>query len=241
MKEKQAKRKENTSGRKTIVALVPMRHHSERVQGKNYRNMAGRPLFAYILDELLEIPEISQIVVDTDSPIIMEGIDDLYPTVSLIERPIHLRGDAVSMNQILLHDVGQIPADYYLQTHCTNPLLKKETIRQAIGSFLESYPQHDSLFSVTKYQTRLWDMNGHPVNHDPDELLRTQDLPPLFEENSCLYIFERKTFLERGNRLGSSPKLFEIEKIEALDIDNEIDFIMAECLIEWRNRSNLAI
>lgn len=226
---------ENNGAHKTMAALVPMRHHSERVPGKSHRNMAGKPLFTYILDELLEVPEISEVAVDTDSPVIMESIRSLYPNVCLIERPAHLRGDAVSMNQVLLHDVSQVPANYYLQTHCTNPLLKKETIRQAIRSFLDSYPKHDSLFSVTKYQTRLWDKNGHPVNHNPNELLRTQDLTPLYEENSCLYIFERQTFMKKGNRLGDSPMLFEIEKIEAWDIDNEVDFIVAECLIERRN------
>lgn len=231
---------EKNNSQQTLVALIPMRHHSERVPGKNYRNMAGRPLFTYILGELLQVSEILQIVVDTDSPVIMEGIRIHYPTVRLIERPLHLRADSVSTNQVLLHDVDQVPADYYLQTHCTNPLLQKNTIQRAIRSFFDSFPENDSLFSVTRYQTRLWDMNGHPVNHNPNELIRTQDLPPLYEENSCLYIFERETFIERGNRLGDSPKLFEIEKIEALDIDNEIDFSMVECLIERRNRPKTA-
>jgi len=231
---------EKNNSQQTLVALIPMRHHSERVPGKNYRNMAGRPLFTYILGELLQVPEILQIVVDTDSPVIMEGIRIHYPTVRLIERPLHLRADSVSTNQVLLHDVDQVPADYYLQTHCTNPLLQKKTIQCAIRSFFDSFPENDSLFSVTRYQTRLWDMNGHPVNHNPNELIRTQDLPPLYEENSCLYIFERETFIERGNRLGDFPKLFEIEKIEALDIDNEIDFSMVECLIERRNRPKTA-
>jgi CMP-N-acetylneuraminic acid synthetase len=220
----------------SMVALVPMRHHSVRVPGKNYRELAGKPLYTYILSKLLEIPEISEIVVDTDSPIISGGIKDSFPSIRIIDRPENLREDTIPMNEILLHDVNVVPAKYYLQTHTTNPLLKVETIKEAIATFHKHYPMKDSLFGVTRYQTRLWDAKGSPVNHDPEILLRTQDLPPLFEENSCIYIFERDTFIRRKNRLGGSPILFEIDPYEALDIDNEIDFTIVECMI---NRSVL--
>jgi CMP-N-acetylneuraminic acid synthetase len=218
----------------SMVALVPMRHHSVRVPGKNYRELAGKPLYAYILNELLEIPEISEIVVNTDSSVIARGIMDLFPSVRIINRPENLRADTVPMNEILLHDVNIVPSKYYLQTHSTNPLLKRETVVKAIKVFYEHYPEKDSLFGVTRYQTRLWDERGTPVNHDPEVLLRTQDLPSLFEENSCVYIFERDTFIRRKNRIGESPIMFEIDPYESLDIDNEIDFTIVECMI---NRS----
>ncbi|HEX9018400.1 MAG TPA: hypothetical protein VF806_04405, partial [Anaerolineaceae bacterium] len=85
-----------------IVALVPMRHHSERVPGKNYRVLAGKPLFHHILDTLLQCPEITQVAVDTDSPVIMQSLRDHYPQVAIIERPEHLRADTVAMNEVLL-------------------------------------------------------------------------------------------------------------------------------------------
>jgi CMP-N-acetylneuraminic acid synthetase len=215
----------------SIVALVPMRHHSVRVPGKNYRDLGGSPLYAHILRELLKVPSIHEIVVDTDSPIISNGIAELFPSVRVVERPENLRADSIPMNEVLMHDVGLVPSKFYLQTHSTNPLLKSQTIARAIQTFLEAYPTNDSLFGVTRYQTRLWDANANAVNHDPDVLLRTQDLPPLFEENSCIYIFERETFLNRKNRIGDSPLLFEINPYEALDIDNEIDFTIVECLV----------
>ena len=140
---------------KKIVALVPMRHHSQRVPGKNYRPLAGKPLYQHILQTLTNVPEIAQIVVDTDSPIIKQGIGESFPQVKVIERPEHLRADHIPMNQILEYDTGEIEADFYLQTHSTNPLLKAETISRAIHSFLDSYPAYDSLFSVTRVQTRL--------------------------------------------------------------------------------------
>ncbi len=135
------------------------------------------------------------------------------------------------MNDVLVHDVRQVPAKFYLQTHSTNPFLRSETISKAIATFLEAYPQNDSLFSVTRFQSRLWNQEANPVNHDPEVLLRTQDLVPLYEENSCLYIFERESFLARANRVGNMPILFEIEAPEALDIDEELDFALAECLM----------
>ena len=142
---------------KTIVALVPMRHHSERVPGKNYRLLAGKPLFHHILDTLLACPEITRVAVDTDSPVIMDSLREHYPQVAIIERPEHLRADTIPMNEVLLHDTAQIPADLYLQTHSTNPLLRPQTISRAIQRPGRQYPAYDSLFSVTRMQTRLWD------------------------------------------------------------------------------------
>lgn len=221
-------------GELEFVALVPMRHHSERVPGKNYRFLAGKPLYAHILGSLGECELIQRIVVDTDSPIIRQGVKRDFPHVQLIDRPEGLRGGEVPMNSVLLHDVERVPATYYLQTHSTNPLLTPATISAAIRLFLESTARYDSLFSVTRLQMRLWSPDGEPVNHDPDELIRTQDLPPLYEENSCLYVFERLSFVGRGNRLGARPLLFEIDPGEALDIDEEIDFQLARCLLEAR-------
>jgi CMP-N-acetylneuraminic acid synthetase len=215
-----------------ITALVPMRHHSERVAGKNYRDFAGRPLYHHIVNSLLACSRISEIVVDTDSPVIMEGMVEHFPQVRVIKRPEHLRADTTPTNEVLLHDVRQAEADFYLQTHCTNPLLKFETIARAIDEFLSHYPAYDSLFSVTRVQTRLWDSLARAINHNPAILLRTQDLPPLYEENSNLYIFTRQTLEARRNRIGERPLMFEIDRIEAWDIDEELDFRIAEFLYE---------
>ena len=214
-----------------IAALVPMRHHSERVPGKNYRQIAGKPLYHHIIETLLAVPEIGKVVVDTDSPVIMDELPAAFPTVIALERPEHLRAGEIPMNDVLLNTTAQVKADWYLQTHSTNPLLQPETISLAIRTLMEN-PQHDSLFSVTRLQTRLWAEHARPVNHDPNVLLRTQDLPPIFEENSCIYLFERETLLQRGNRLGERPLMFEISREEAIDIDEEFDFKMAEFILQ---------
>jgi len=216
----------------TIVALVPMRHHSQRVSGKNYRPLAGRPLYQHIIDTLLSCPEIAQVVVDTDSPPLIEGLHQNYPQVLVIERPEHLRDDATPMNEVLVHDTSQVQADFYLQTHSTNPLLQASSISGAIRTFLENYPACDSLFSVTRLQTRLWNQLGRAINHNPAILLQTQDLPPVYEENSCMYIFTRQTLLTRRNRLGERPLMYEILPAEAWDIDDEIDLAVVNTLLE---------
>jgi CMP-N-acetylneuraminic acid synthetase len=219
----------------SIVALVPMRHHSQRVPGKNYRPLAGKPLFHHILETLLAVPEIEKVVVDTDSNPVMEGLRKHFPQVVIINRPESLRADDVPMNDILLYDTAQVQADFYLQTHSTNPLLRPETVSRAIATFLEAYPEKDSLFSVTRWQTRLYDQHGKAINHDPTVLLQTQDLPPVYEENSCLYLFARQNLLERHHRIGTNPILFEIDPAEAWDIDEELDFEITDFLMR-RNK-----
>jgi CMP-N-acetylneuraminic acid synthetase len=212
-----------------------MRHASERVPGKNYRPLGGRPLFHHIVGTLRSCPEIDEVVIDTDSEKISADATVSFPGVRVLERPEHLRAGTVPMNDVLLHDTGQVDADLYLQTHSTNPLLRAATISEAIRRFLAERADHDSLFGVTRLQTRLWRADGTPLNHDPAVLLRTQDLDPVFEENSCLYLFTRELLAERGTRIGARPLLYEIPRDEAWDIDEEIDFEVASALFEARS------
>lgn len=215
-----------------IVAFVPMRHSSERVQGKNYRPLGGRPLYHHIVSSLYACPLITHVVIDTDSELIAEDASAVFPGIGLIDRPEHLLGGDVPMNDVLAHDVRTVPADLYVQTHSTNPLLRPETVTDALERFLEARPAYDSLFTVTPLHTRLWTQDGKPINHDPSVLLRTQDLPPVMEENSCLYVFDGPTLLERGNRIGARPMLHPIPAEEAWDIDEEIDWRIVESLYD---------
>ncbi len=221
----------------SICALVPMRHNSVRVQGKNYRPLAGKPLYQHILATLLQVPQISRVVVDTDSDVLIEGIAQAFPQVQVLRRPVELTADTVPMNEILMYDTSQFQADFYLQTHSTNPLLKAETISRTIDVFSQNYPAYDSLFSVTRLQSRLWDGLARPINHNPAILLRTQDLPPVYEENSCIYMFSRRTLEQRRNRIGERPYLYQIDAAEAWDIDEELDFLVADTLMSRRLES----
>lgn len=211
-----------------------MRHDSERVRGKNYRPLGGRALYHHIVEALLATEAISEIVIDTDSELIRDDAAVAFPTVTVVERPQHLRDGHVPMNDVLLHDVQVIDADYYLQTHSTNPFLRSGTIAHAIEAFLAGRAEYDTLFGVTRLQARLWDVNANPINHDRAVLARTQDLPPVFLENSCIYLFSRETLERHGSRIGERPLLFEIPAAEALDIDDEADWEIAAALARWR-------
>ncbi len=221
-----------------VAALVPIRHHSERVPGKNYRLFAGEPLCCHIVSSLVQCTQITAIAIDTDSPAVREAVGSCFPQVHFIDRPAHLRDGSTPMNDVLLHDVQQLEADFYLQTHTTNPLLRSETIDRALSMFLANYPVYDSLFTVTRLQSRLWDQLARPVNHNAAMLLRTQDLPPIYEENSNMYIFTGEALRRRHNRIGDRPMMFEIDRLEAWDIDEELDFTIAEFLFLQRQETN---
>lgn len=215
-----------------LCALVPIKEHSERISRKNFRDFNGRPLYHWILHVLDDVEAIDSIVIDTDSTEVANSAPDLVEC-TIIDRPEHLCGDEVPMNDILLHDVTQVDAELFLQTHCTNPLLRPGTIREAISQF-HSDNDHDSLFSVTPLQTRLWDENTEPINHSRDELLPTQQLPPVYEENSNLYIFSQQSIERRENRIGDNPMLFDMDSEEAIDIDEAIDLQIAKFLHKHR-------
>jgi CMP-N-acetylneuraminic acid synthetase len=151
--------------------------------------------------------------------------------VTIIERPDNLKDGFNSMNKIIENDLDVISNEIILQTHSTNPFLSKKSIENAIKVYLED-DKHDSLFSVNSIQSRFYDHNKKPINHNPKILLRTQDLDPIYEENSCIYLFTKESFLKTGNRIGNNPILFETNSFESLDIDNEMDFQLAESLIK---------
>jgi CMP-N-acetylneuraminic acid synthetase len=216
----------------TVVAVVPMRHNSERVPGKNYRPLAGIPLYHYVIRTLTLVSEINLIVIDTDSDFIIEDCAKNFPHVRVLLRPEHLRDGAIAMNDVLLNTLDQIDADIVLQTHSTNPFLKADTVSAALRLFTKPDREFDSIFSVTRLQDRLWDDETKPVNHDPSVLLRTQDLAPLFIENSCFFIFTPESLRECGNRIGGHPLMVEIAPGEAVDIDTEEDFFLAEAIAE---------
>jgi len=220
---------------KQIIALLPMKEHSERIPNKNMKDFCNKPLYHGIMEALLKSKYIRFVVIDTDSQVIAEDALKNFDRVKIINRPEKLRGDFVPMNDIIAYDLLQLKGEDFLQTHSTNPLLTTETINKAIEQYFENIENYDSLFSITRLQTRLYWQDGKAINHNPNELIRTQDLSPVFEENSNLYIFSKKSFREAGNkRIGLKPQMFEINKFEAIDIDEPEDFELAKILYKLR-------
>lgn len=219
-----------------ITALMPMKGNSERVPNKNLRKFGKNPLYHTMLNTLSKSKYISEIYINTDSEIIAKNVNQHFPDVGIIDRPKELLGDLVSMNKIIEYDLSQLKGDFFLQTHSTNPLLTIETLDSAIEFFFENLEKHDSVFSVTRWQTRLYFEDVSPINHNPKELIRTQDLTPVYEENSNFFIFTKQSFADSGKkRIGVNPGMFPVNKIEALDIDEEEDFLIAEQLYKAKN------
>ena len=219
----------------STIALLPMKAHSERVSGKNFRKLAGKPLFQWILDALLAVDDIDQIVINTDARDILadNGLQDSDRVLIRDRRP-EICGDFVSMNLILEDDLAATNADQYIMTHTTNPLLSSTTIGKALAQYKDAKSKGlaDSLFGVTKFQTRFYKSDGSPINHDPNNLIRTQDLEPWYEENSCIYVFDKPSFSATNARIGAKPILFEIPKLEAIDIDEKEDWFLANVVAQ---------
>ncbi len=215
-----------------LIALLPMKGNSERVPNKNMKNFDGEPLYHAITKSLLASKYIESVVINTDSQIIAKDAKELFCNKIIItDRPMEIQGDFVSMNDIIAYDLNKLDGKYFIQTHSTNPLLRTETIDKAIEFFFDNLEEFDSVFGVTKVQTRFYDKDANPINHNPEELLRTQDLEPMYEENSNFYIFSKESFKNSGNkRIGLKPQIFEVNKLEAVDIDEPEDFKLAELL-----------
>jgi len=207
-----------------------MKAHSERVPGKNMRLLNGRPLFHWIMDALNTSGVIDEIIINTDSDEIAENAKDHFD-VTIHMRPEYLLNiQSDEPNQIMAYDLEKTKGKYFIQSHSTNPLLKGETIKSAVDTFFEINDKFDSLFSVTPLQTRLYDNWYQAINHNPKKLIKTQSLPFVYEENSCIYIFSRESFEKNKNRIGDRPYLFTIDRFEAVNIDDEFDFQFARAL-----------
>jgi CMP-N-acetylneuraminic acid synthetase len=218
-----------------LTALLPMKEHSDRLPNKNIRLFAGKPLYHCIIKCLMKSEYIEKIVINTDSNHIAKDAQRQFKSVQIIYRPEEIQGDFVSMNEIIAYDLGRLDGEHFLQTHSTNPLLRLETIDKAVEVYFNNLNKFDSVFSVTRMHTRLYSAKGKPVNHNPQQLLRTQDLPPVFEENSNFYIFSKTSFRNAANnRIGLKPQMFEMDKLEAIDIDEPEDFELAEIFYKKR-------
>lgn len=228
-----------------MYALLPMKENSERVPQKNYKLLSGRPFFFYIADTLKESNLFTNLVINTDSQRIMDLAKERYDGwVYVILRPENLRGDHVPMNAIIAHDINAIGCDNdFMQTHSTNPFLRMETIRLAAKMYQEGTASgvFDSLFSVNKIRTRLYDKNLKAINHNPSVLGRTQDLDVIYEENSNFYFFSGYSFLRNNHRIGHNPQVYPMDRssIESLDVDDIADWEFAEILQTTGGRISL--
>lgn len=215
---------------KTVIALIAMKGHSSRVKRKNLRPVAGRPLYHWVVSNLLAAKRISEVVIETDSDEIEADVRENFG-LRVLRRPDRLLGDDVVMNELLEFHLSELDGEHFIQSHATNPLVRPETFDAGIAAYFESLSAHDSVFSVSRLQTRLFWKTGEAINHDPEHLIPTQNLDPVFEENSCFYVFSRASFAASGKRIGRQPLMFPTEHLESVDIDEMHQLVFAEHLL----------
>ena len=220
-----------------MFALLPMKAHSERVPRKNVRKLYNKPLFFHVADTLRDTEKFEALIINTDCEEIKSLAEDRYGSwVEVVSRDSALLGDKISMNLIIEQDLRECPNEsHFFQTHSTSPLISAETISAAVNQYQINISNcsHDSLFSVTKHLSRFYDGNFVPLNHNVNELIRTQDLPPIYQENSCFYVFSRASFVATRSRIGKSPSMFVMEhnNLEQLDIDTESDWSLINFIL----------
>lgn len=215
---------------KKVTAIVPIKGETEIING-NLRLFNNQPLFRLLLEKLEHIFAVDEIIVDTDLHHLEEELKKTFKKIKFIKRPKELTSPETTINDIINYDIKQTDNhEIFIQTHVNKPLIKKETIAKALKLFVEEEDHYDSLFTVNKYQSRFYNAEKKPINHDFSYLVRTKELPPVFEENSCFYIFTRESFEQNHHRIGKTPFFYEVQPIEALELQDSLSYKLAEIL-----------
>ena len=210
------------------VAIVPMKLNNRRLPQKNTKCFTnGKPLCYYILSTLLKIEEIDDVYVYCSNE---EIIDYIPKGVKYLKRSAELDQDTTKMNEVLLAFSKDVPADIYVMTHTTAPFVNKDSIVKGLLAVKEQ--GYDSSFAAKKLQDFLW-LNGQPFNYSLDNIPRTQDLNPLYEETSGFYIYKREIIENLNRRIGNKPFIVEVSEIESIDIDEYEDFIIADAIFNY--------
>ncbi len=207
------------------IAVVPMKLNNRRLPQKNTKCFTnGKPLCYYILSTLLQVDKIDEIYVYCSNP----DIKDFIPEgVKYLQRSTELDQDTTKMNEVLKAFANDVPADVYVMTHTTAPFISKESITKGLDAVLSG--EFDSAFAAKKLQDFLW-KDSNPFNYTLDNIPRTQDLPPLYEETSGFYIYKSDIITQMERRIGNKPYIVEVNAIESIDIDEYEDFVIADSI-----------
>ena len=215
----------STEKKMKIIAVMPIKLINERCPGKNTRTLGNKPLLQYELDSLKTTGLCNSISVYCSSE---DVIPYLSKGVFFIKRPDYLDLPTSNFSQIFSLFMEKNDADIYVYAHATAPFIKVETMKQCIEAVKSG--QYDSAFCAVKLQDYLW-QDGEPLNFDAENLPRTQDLKPIYQETSGIYVFTKEVFQKYHRRIGKKPFIKEVSFKEAVDIDNPEDFNLAEALV----------
>ena len=209
----------------TVVSIVPIKLNNERLPNKNLLSFTnGKPLVTYILETLLNVNNIDERYVFCSNEAIIPYLPE---GVNFLKRSESLDTQTTTSNDILRSFSEQVDADVYVLSHATSPFIPAAAIEDGIEKVCSG--EYDSALTVTNLQNFLW-VDGKPFNYNPQCIPRTQDLAPVYEETSGMYVFTKELLVKEGRRVGHKPYLVELSKIEAIDIDEKEDFIIADAI-----------
>ena len=211
-----------------IIAIMPIKLNNERLPGKNTMDLGGKPLLQHELMALRETGMVEEIYVycsdEAVCPYLPEG-------VTFLKRPLELDLPTSNFTQIFTAFSNSVPADIYVYAHATAPFISVETMRECITAVQSG--EYDSAFCATKIQDFLW-QDGEPLNFDAANMPRSQDLKPIYQETSGVYVFTKDVFEKTHRRIGVKPYIKEVTFKEAVDINNPEDFDLARALVDIR-------
>jgi CMP-N-acetylneuraminic acid synthetase len=201
-----------------IAAFIPIKLNSERLPGKNIKEFDnGKPLITYILDTVSKVKRIDESYVFCSS----EDIGAYIPeNIKFIKRDSCLDNSSTSITEVIDSFTRTVAADIYVLLHATAPFITSQSIEKALDAVLNQ--GYDSAVSVIRHQEILW-QGGKPVNYDTKNIPRTQDMEPFYTETTGLYVFKHE-LTEQKRRVGDKPYLLEVSEIEAVDINEPMDF-----------------
>ena len=207
------------------VGMMPIKLQNERMPGKNTKLLGNKPLLQYELENLLETKLLDKLYVYCSS----ENVIPFLPYgVTFLKRPEYLDLPTSNFSQFYDAFTKEIDADIYIMAHATAPFITVDTMKECISAVQSG--KYDSAFCAQKIQTFLW-KNNEPLNFDPADLPRTQDLEPIYMETSGVYVFTKQVFETYHRRIGKKPFIKCVSTKEAIDIDEKEDFELAEKLL----------
>ena len=211
------------------VCYIPIKLNNQRVPGKNTKLLNGKPLLQYLLGTLANVSQIDRKYVFCSNeaiiPYLPNGID-------FLKRPVSLDTAETRFNQIFSAFMNMVDADIYVVCHVTSPFLSQESICECVEKVQSG--EYDSAFTATRIQNFLW-QDGQPLNFDASNVPRTQDIKPVFQETSGIFVLKKEVFTTYSRRIGIKYYMKEISEREAIDIDNPEDFEIAEAVASYRN------
>ena len=220
---------------KKIVAIVPVRKGSKRIRNKNFKNFAGSNLLEIKLKSLKKVNLINKIIVSTDSEIAIK-IAKKY-NISYHRREKYYATSKCTNSEFFENLAKSVEGDFLMYTPCTAPLIKSATIEKFLKKFIRFYPKFDSMNTVNYVKEHLW-LNNKPLNYNPANSPNTQGLPDIMKLTYGINIISRKKMIEKKNVLGNKPFFYTIDEIEGIDVDNPIDFEIAEYLYKKYYQKN---